>query len=181
MKNNIASRGPLTWDGKWCWFSETPTCLSQFHPFSPRVKLHHSAFLTISVCSIHLQTNSVKFALVSTSSSTLAVSGFQLGFPDSREWRKAQSITTPGLPQSHALLHSATLCAAGKQNVHLQPIPTGFCPLPGWYEFLQSGGSVSYLTRKGNLSSSEPGSWRLLTHVSSMNILSFHLETYLLW
>lgn len=130
MKNNIASRGPLTWDGKWCWFSETPTCLSQFHPFSPRVKLHHSAFLTISVCSIHLQTNSVKFALVSTSSSTLAVSGFQLGFPNSGEWRKAQSITTPGLPQSHPLLHSATLCAAGKQNVLSPTNSYGFLSTP---------------------------------------------------
>lgn len=92
---------------------------TQLHPCSPRVKLHHSAtpFLTLSICSIHLQTNSVKSALVSTSFSTLAGSGFQLGFPDSGEWRKAQSITTPGLPQSHPLLHSATLCAAGKQNV----------------------------------------------------------------
>ena len=94
-----------------------------------------------------------------------------------------QSITTPVLPLSHPLSHSATLCAAGKQRLsYLQPTPPGsvyaldgmsFCSLGVLFPI--SSEKETYLPVCQALG----GCWSVLR--SSMNILSFHRETYLFW
>lgn len=107
-----------------------PLPASRFHPFSPRVKHCHSAtpFLAIPICSIHLQTNSVKSAWVSTSSCTPVESGFHLGLPDSGEWRKAcganpsQHLSCPFLTPFPT--RSPSVLQESKMS-YLQPIPTG--------------------------------------------------------